>query len=51
MGDEVDFLLADKHKSFLQVDSATLGACSQVCPKYPKYVSSILVISQEKHEG
>ena len=29
MGDGVDFLSADKHKSFLQVDSITLGVSSQ----------------------
>ena len=36
MGDEVDFLPADKHKSFLQDDSITYGVCSQTCSKYPK---------------
>ena len=36
MGDEVDFLRADKHDCFLQVDSITLGVRSQACPKYPK---------------
>ena len=36
LGDEVDFLPADKHKSFLQVDSITLGFRSQACPEYPK---------------
>ena len=36
MGDEVDFLPVDKHKSILQVDSITLGVHSQVCPKYTK---------------
>ena len=36
MGNEVDFLPADKHKSFLQVDSITFGVLSQTCPKYPK---------------
>ena len=30
MRDEVDFLLADKHESFLQVDSITLGVRCQV---------------------
>ena len=35
MGDEVDFLLADKHKRFLQDDSITLGMHSKTCPKYP----------------
>ena len=34
--DEVDFLLANKHESFLQVDSITLGLRSQACPKCPK---------------
>ena len=33
---EVDFLPADKHKSFLQDDNITLGVLSQACPKYPK---------------
>ena len=36
MGDKLDFLLADKHKSFLQDDGITLSGCSQACPKYPK---------------
>ena len=36
MGDEVDFLPADKHKSFLQDDSITFSVPSQACPKYPK---------------
>ena len=35
-GGEVGFLTADKHKSFLQVDSITLGSHSQASPKYPK---------------
>ena len=30
------FLLADKHKSFLQVDSITLGTHIPVCPKCSK---------------
>ena len=34
--EEVDFLLADKLESFLQVDSIALGVCSQASPKYPK---------------
>ena len=33
MAHEADFLSADKHKNFLQVDSITLGVCSQDCPK------------------
>ena len=30
------FLPAEKHESFLQVDSITLSAHSQTCPKYSK---------------
>ena len=36
MGDEVDFLPANKHEGLPQVDSITLGLFSQACPKYPK---------------
>ena len=36
MEDEVDFLPADEHESFLQVDSVNLGVCSQACPTYIK---------------
>ena len=35
-GSEVDFLPANERESFLQVDSITLGFCSQACPNYPK---------------
>ena len=35
-GDEVDFLTADKDKSFLQVDGVTFGVHNKTCPKYPK---------------
>ena len=35
-GDEADFLSADKHESLIQVDSITLGVCSQTCPEYSK---------------
>ena len=35
-GSEVDFLPANKHESFLQVDSIALGLRSQACPKCPK---------------
>ena len=49
MSDEVDFLPADKHESFLQDDSITLSSCSHSCPKYPKQqVSNIFAISPEK---
>ena len=52
MGGEVDFLSANKHKRFLQVDSVTLGLHSQACPKYPKQqVYNIFVISHGKREG
>ena len=38
MGDEVAFLRADKHDSFLRDDSDdTLGVRSQACTKYPKH--------------
>ena len=51
MGDEVDFLHADKRKKVLQVDSITLGKNSQACPKYPKQqVYNIFAISQGKRE-
>ena len=40
------------NKSFLQVDSITLGLHSQACPKYPKQqVYNIFKISQGKSEG
>ena len=52
MGDEVDFLSADKDESFIQVDSITLGVHSQACPKYPKQqVYRIFATSQAKHDG
>ena len=34
--DEVDFLLADKRRRFLQSDTIILGVCGQACPNYPK---------------
>ena len=48
MGDEVDFLPANEHKGFLQVDSITLGLFIQACSKYPKQK---FTISQGKCEG
>ena len=52
MGNEVDFLPADKHKRFLQDDTTTLGIHSQSGPKYSKNpVYNIFAISQGKHEG
>ena len=34
--DEVDFLPADKHQRFPQLDAIILGACGQACSHYPK---------------
>ena len=52
MGDEVDFLPVDKHKSFLQDGSITLGVTSHTGPKHQKRsVYNIFAISQGKHEG
>ena len=52
MDDEVNFMPADKHKSFLQVDSITLDVHSQACRKYPKQqVYNISAMSQGKREG
>ena len=52
MVDEVEFLPADQHKSFLQDGSITLGVISQTGPKYQKQsVYNIFAISQWKHEG
>ena len=52
MGDEVDFLPADKHKSFGQDNSITLDVHSQTSLEYQKQpVYNISAISQEKHEG
>ena len=33
---EVDFLLPDKHQTFLQIDTIILSVCGQTCPNYPK---------------
>ena len=52
MEDEVEFLPADKHKSFLQDGSITLRIISETGPKYPKQlVHNIFATSQGKHEG
>ena len=48
---EFDFLPADKHEKFLQVDSITLDVSIQACPEYPKQVCNIFVISEGKREG
>ena len=51
-GMKLDFLPADKRKSFLQDGSIPLGVISQTGPKYQKqWVYNIFVISQGKHEG
>ena len=34
MGDEIEFLPGDKHKSFIQDGSITLGVIGQTGPKY-----------------
>ena len=36
MKDEVDFLPADKHQRFLQIDIIILDVCDQTCPNYTK---------------
>ena len=47
MGDEVEFLPVDKHKSFLQDGSITLGVISQTGSRYQKQsVDNIFAISQ-----
>ena len=49
MGDEVEFLPAEKDKSFLQDGSIILGVISQTGPKYQKQsVYNIFAISQGK---
>ena len=50
MENEVDFLLADKHEGFLQVDSTTLGVRRHVQSTQKKFAVSF-VISQGKREG
>ena len=50
-GNEVDILPADKQKSFLQVNSITLGEKSQTSWMYSKQqVYNIFAISQGKRE-
>ena len=36
VSDEVDFLHADKHESFLQIDTITFDGDGQAFPKFPK---------------
>ena len=47
MGDEVDFLPADRRESFLEGDSITLSARSQACPKYQKQICNIFATLKE----
>ena len=48
---EVDFLSADKHKTYLQVDIITLEVRIQACPKEPKQqLYNIFAISQGERE-
>ena len=52
MGDEVEYLPADKHTSFIQDGSITSGVIRQTAPNYQKQsVHNIFAISQGKHEG
>ena len=52
MGNEVDFLPADKQDNFLEVHSIILCVYSQKCPKYPiQQVYNIFAISQGKRKG
>ena len=52
MGDEVEFLPADKHKSFWQDSSITFRVISHTGLKYQKQsVYYIFAMSQGKHEG
>ena len=36
MGNEVDFLPADKRQRFLQIDNSILDVCDLAYPYYPK---------------
>ena len=36
MSDEVDFLDADKHESFLKIDTMTFNGDGGVFPKFPQ---------------
>ena len=52
MGYEIDFLPADKHKNFLQIDSITLGVHGQAWLKHPKQqLYNIFAISHGKRKG
>ena len=46
--DKYDFLLEDKHESFLQASSIVFTDHSKACPNYPKWqVCNIFAISQK----
>ena len=46
MSDEVDFLRADKHESFLQINTMIFGGDGQAFSKFPKLlVSDVFTIS------
>ena len=52
IGYEIDFLPADKHEHFLQIDSIILGLHGQACPKHSKQqLCNIFAISQGKCIG
>ena len=51
MEDEVHFLPADKHESFLQIDSINFGVYSRAFPKYPKQVQNIFAIKKQLKEN
>ena len=47
MSDEVNFLHADKHRSFLQTNTIFFGGLLGM-PKVPRQVCNIFVISQDR---
>ena len=51
MAFEVDFLPVDKHASFLQADSISLGVDDKAWPKYSKQVYNMFAKSQGTREG
>ena len=58
---EADFVLADKHQRFLQIDTIILGVCGQACLNYPKQQVSyffakevsdeVYFLHADQHEG
>ena len=51
MGEEVNFLPADKHESFRWIDSINFGVHSRACPKYKKQIHNIFVIEKQLKEN